>query len=114
LAIQIERELSKKEILELYLNKIFLGNRAYGAEAAAQVYYGKSLKDLTLAQWATLAGVPKAPSSLNPIANPGRALARRNWILGRMRSLRYISQSEFEQAMQEPLGASFHGLMQSV
>src|SRR5690606_6737098 len=114
LAIQIERELTKNEILELYLNKIFLGNRAYGVEAAAQVYYGKSLKDLTLAQWATIASLPKAPSALNPIANPERSLARRNWILGRMRHLNYIGQAEFEQAVQEPVGASFHGLIQSV
>ncbi|MET0377585.1 MAG: penicillin-binding protein 1A [Spongiibacteraceae bacterium] len=114
LAIQIERELGKNEILELYLNKIFLGNRAYGVEAAAQVYFGKSLKELTLAQWAMIASLPKAPSSLNPIANPERALARRNWILGRMRGLDYINQTEFEQAVQEPVGASFHGLMQSV
>lgn len=114
LAIQIERELSKKEILELYLNKIFLGNRAYGVEAAAQVYYGKSLNQLTLAQWAMIASLPKAPSSANPIANPERALARRNWILGRMRGLNYIDQNEFEQAVQEPINASFHGLIQSV
>jgi penicillin-binding protein 1A len=114
LALQIERELGKNEILELYLNKIFLGNRAYGVEAAAQVYYGKSLKDLTLAQWALIAGLPKAPSSLNPIANPERALARRNWILGRMRNLDSITQAEYEQSVQEPLGASLHGLIQSV
>jgi penicillin-binding protein 1A len=114
LALQIERELSKNEILELYLNKIFLGNRAYGVEAAAQVYYGKSLKELTLAQWALIAGLPKAPSTLNPIANPERAQERRNWILGRMRHLNSISQAEYEQAVQEPLGASLHGLIQSV
>ncbi len=114
LAVQIERELSKNEILELYLNKIFLGNRAYGVEAAAQVYFGKSLNQLTLAQWAMIASLPKAPSSLNPIANPERALARRNWILGRMRNLHYITQAEFELAVQEPTGASFHGLIQSV
>lgn len=114
LAILIERELSKNEILELYLNKIFLGNRAYGVEAAAQVYYGKSLKDLSPAQWATIAALPKAPSSLNPIANPERSQARRNWILGRMRGLNYISQEQLEAALLEPLGASFHGLIQSV
>lgn len=114
LAILIERELTKNEILELYLNKIFLGNRAYGVEAAAQVYYGKSLKDLSLAQWATIAALPKAPSSLNPIANPERSQTRRNWILGRMRGLNYITQAELETALLEPLGASFHGLIQSV
>ena len=86
LALQIEKELSKEEILELYINKIYLGNRAYGIEAAAQVYYGKSIRDLTLAQLAMIAGLPKAPSAYNPIINPDRALIRRNWILSRMRT----------------------------
>ena len=84
LAIQIERILEKEEILELYLNKIYLGHRAYGAEAAAQVYYGESIKDLSLPQWAMIAGLPKAPSAYNPITNPERARQRRNWILFRM------------------------------
>ena len=109
LALQIERELSKDEILELYVNKIFLGNRAYGVEAAAQVYYGKSINELTLAQWAMIAGLPKAPSANNPIARPERAVQRRNWILGRMLSLRYIDRAQFDAAAIEPLAASYHG-----
>lgn len=109
LALQIERELPKAEILQLYLNKIFLGNRAYGFEAAAQVYYGQSLTELTLPQWAMLAGLPKAPSAYNPLVNPSRALERRDWILGRMLSLDYIDQDTFQQALETPITASFHG-----
>ena len=109
LALQIEHELSKEEILELYLNKIFLGNRAYGVEAAAQVYYGKTIGELTIAQWAMIAGLPKAPSANNPIAKPERAMARRNWILGRMHHLGYIDQRQHDQAVAEPLNASYHG-----
>jgi penicillin-binding protein 1A len=77
-------ELTKDEILELYVNKIYLGNRAYGIEAAAQVYYGKSIRDVSLAQMAMIAGLPKAPSRFNPLANPARSKERRDWILGRM------------------------------
>ena len=77
LALQIERELDKNRILELYLNKIYLGNRAYGIAAAAQVYYDKPVTELSLAQMAMLAGLPKAPSAYNPLANPERALIRR-------------------------------------
>ncbi len=109
LALQIERELPKEEILELYLNKIFLGNRAYGIEAAAQVYYGESIGQLTLAQLAMIAGLPKAPSTFNPIVNPSRALLRRNWILGRMHELDYIDQSQLQRAIESPLVASYHG-----
>lgn len=109
LALQIEHELSKEEILELYLNKIFLGNRAYGVEAAAQVYYGKSINELTIAQWAMIASLPKAPSANNPIAKPERAIQRRNWILGRMRYLGYIDQQQHDLAVREPLNASYHG-----
>jgi penicillin-binding protein 1A len=109
LALQIERELSKDEILELYVNKIFLGNRAYGVEAAAQVYYGKPINELSLGQWAMIAGLPKAPSANNPIARPERAAERRNWILGRMLGLGYINRAQHEAATQEPLGASYHG-----
>ena len=93
LALKIERELSKDEILELYINKIFLGHRAYGVGAAAQVYYGKTLDELTLAQTAMIAGLPKAPSRYNPVANPSRAVSRRNYVLGRMRELEFIDQS---------------------
>ena len=109
LALQIEHELTKEEILELYLNKIFLGNRAYGVEAAAQVYYGQSIQELSIAQWAMIAGLPKAPSSNNPIANPERAMERRNWILGRMRYLDYINDAQYNSAVSEPLNASYHG-----
>lgn len=109
LALQIERELPKEEILELYLNKIFLGNRAYGVEAAAQVYYGKPLAELNLAQLAMIAGLPKAPSSYNPIINPERALVRRNWILGRMHELGYIDKAQLEEAINSPITASYHG-----
>jgi penicillin-binding protein 1A len=109
LALQIERYLSKEQILELYLNKIFLGNRAYGVEAAAQTYYGKPISELTLGQWATLAGIPKSPSTANPLANPERARARRNWILGRMLQLDYIDQAQYQAAIAEPIDASYHG-----
>jgi penicillin-binding protein 1A len=109
LAIKIEQELSKPEILELYINKIYLGNRAYGFKAAAQSYYGKDLKDLNLAQLAMCAGLPKAPSRYNPIANAGRALIRRDWILNRMHFLNKISNDELEAAINEPVTARYHG-----
>lgn len=109
LALQIERELDKNQIIELYLNKIFLGNRAYGVEAAAQVYYGKSIDQLNLAQWAMIAGIPKAPSSSNPLANPERARDRRNWILGRMLHLGHIDQTQYATAVRAPVDASYHG-----
>ena len=108
LALEIERELSKDEILELYINKIFLGNRAYGIGAAAQVYYGVDVNKLTLAQMATLAGLPKAPSTNNPVANPDRAKIRRDWILGRMLKLGYIYQKQYDSEILEPLNASYH------
>ncbi|TFH43677.1 MAG: peptidase, partial [Lysobacterales bacterium] len=82
LALKIEKELTKDDILELYFNKIFLGHRAYGVEAAALVYYGSSLDELSVAQTAMIAGLPKAPSRFNPIVNPERAMARRNYVLG--------------------------------
>ena len=108
LALQIERELSKNEILELYVNKIYLGNRAYGIEAAAQVYYGKSIRDVSLSQMAMIAGLPKAPSRFNPLVNPTRALERRDWILGRMHSLGRIDQQRYEEALAEPINVSYH------
>lgn len=114
LALKIERELSKQEILELYLNKIYLGNRAYGVKAAAQVYYGLPLGELSLAQTAMIAGLPKAPSRYNPIANPSRAVARRNYVLGRMYALGYINQQDLQQAIAEPATARFHGQMVEV
>ncbi|GAA5315750.1 MAG: penicillin-binding protein 1A [Candidatus Pelagadaptatus aseana] len=109
LALQIESELSKEEILELYINKIYLGNRAYGIQSAAKVYYGKDIRELDLAQLAMIAGLPKAPSTFNPIVNPERALIRRNWILGRMLSLGMIDASQHNDAVKAPVTASFHG-----
>lgn len=103
LALQIERDLSKEEILELYLNKIFLGNRAYGVGAAAQVYFGKDLADLDLAQVALLAGLPKAPSRDNPAVNPERARERRDYVLRRMRELGYVSELDYQAALAEPV-----------
>jgi penicillin-binding protein 1A len=108
LALQMERILTKEEILELYVNKIFLGNRAYGIAAAAEVYYNKPLEELTLAEKAMIAGLPKAPSSFNPLANPERSLIRRNWILYRMRQLGNIDQATYEAAVQEPVTARRH------
>ena len=108
LAFKIERELSKNEILELYLNKIFLGNRAYGFAAAAQVYYGKALPELTLPEMAMLAGLPKAPSRNNPLANPESAQDRRNYVLRRMLKLHYIDAASYTEAINTPLAASKH------
>jgi penicillin-binding protein 1A len=109
LAIKIEQELTKEEILTLYLNKIYLGNRAYGVKAASQVYYGKPVNELSIAQIAMISGLPKAPSTFNPIINPSRALLRRNWIIGRMLSLGKIDQTEHDAAITEPVSASYHG-----
>ena len=109
LAVKIERDLSKDEILELYLNKIFLGHRAYGIGAAARVYYGKDLQDLTLAQIAMIAGLPKAPSSTNPVTNPKAALDRRAYVLGRMLKLRFIDQPAYDEAVNSPITARLHG-----
>lgn len=110
LALEIEKTLSKDEILELYFNVIFLGHRAYGVNAASQIYYGKNLDELTLAQAAMVAGLPKAPSKYNPIANPERAKERRDWILGRMLKLGFIEPYDFEQAIEQPVTASLHGV----
>lgn len=103
LALQMERILSKQQIFELYVNKIYLGQGAYGAATAAEVYFGKSLDKLTLPEAATIAGLPKAPSTLNPIANPERSLIRRNWILLRMRDLGYIDENQYKEAIQAPI-----------
>ncbi len=110
LALQIEQKLTKEEILELYVNKIYLGNRAYGIQAAARVYYGKDISELNLAQLAMIAGLPKAPSAYNPLANPERSLVRRNWILGRMLELGAIDQLTHDHTVQAPITASYHGL----
>ena len=108
LALKIERELSKEKILELYLNKIYLGNRSYGVAAAAQVYYGAPLEELTLAQVAMIAGLPKAPSRYNPIVNPERAIMRRNYVLSRMRQLGFITDDEYAIAREVPVSAQLH------
>ncbi len=109
LAFRIEEVLTKEEILSLYANKMFLGKTAYGFAAAAQVYYGKNLQDLSLSQIAMVAGLPKAPSAYNPIANPKRATERRNWILGRMLKLNSISYQEYQEAIIEVDNAFYHG-----
>ncbi len=114
LALRIEHELTKAEILTLYANKIYLGNRAYGIEAAAQVYYGKSIGELSVAQLAMIAGLPKAPSAYNPIVNPERALIRRNWILQRMNKLGYLEDEAYQLAREEPISASYHGYQADV
>ena len=108
LALQIERELSKDTIFELYLNKIYLGNRAYGLAAASRVYYDKPVNELSLAQMAMIAGLPKAPSAYNPLADPERALSRRDWILGRMKELGYITEDAWSLAIQAPITASYY------
>jgi penicillin-binding protein 1A len=108
LAIKIDRELPKDKILELYLNKIYLGSRAYGVAAAAQVYYGKSLSGLTLAQMAMIAGLPKAPSAINPLANPTAAIKRRSHVLSRMLSEGYITQAQYDEAIVQPITAKYH------
>mgnify|MGYP002362578262 FL=1 len=103
LARKIEQNLSKEEILTLYVNKIFLGKNAYGIAAAAKIYYNKSLDQLSIAQMAMISGLPKAPSKYNPVVNPTRALERRNWILGRMLQLGSINQSQYQKAIAEPI-----------
>ncbi len=109
LALEIEQVLSKDEILQLYLNRSFLGNRAYGIGAAAQVYYGKELSELTLPEMAMIAGLPQAPSTQNPIRNPKAAKQRRNTVLWRMKDAGYISEAEYQEARQAPLTARYHG-----
>jgi penicillin-binding protein 1A len=109
LAWHMEQLLSKQEILELYLNKVALGHRAFGFGAAAQVYYGKSLNELTLAQIATIAGLPQAPSALNPISSPERSVIRRRIVLLRMLDEEYINQKQFEQAANAPVTAKKYG-----
>ncbi len=110
LALKIEQEISKEEILELYLNKIYLGHRSYGVSAAAQVYYGKNINELRLDQMAMIAGLPKAPSTNNPIRNKRKAMTRRNYVLGRMLELGYIGKVDYEKATAIVDDASWHGL----
>ncbi|AQM18641.1 penicillin-binding protein 1A [Vibrio anguillarum] len=109
IAIHIEQLLTKKEILELYLNKIYLGYRSYGIGAAAQVYFGKEVKDLTLSEIALIAGLPKAPSTMNPIYSLDRATNRRNVVLQRMLDEKYITPAQYAQARSEPLMSKYHG-----
>ncbi|GAB6068460.1 penicillin-binding protein 1A [Methylothermus subterraneus] len=106
LARKIEKALSKEEILELYLNKIYLGQHAYGVAAAAQIYYGKSLAELNLAESAMLAGIPKAPSRFNPAADPERAKARRDYVLKRMLELGFIGEEQYQKALLSPVAVS--------
>ncbi len=103
LAYKIENSLSKDEILELYVNQIFLGQRAYGFAAAAQIYFGKPLAQIDIAEAAMLAGLPKAPSAFNPVANPKRARTRQLYVLRRMHELRFISDAQLKQAQDTPL-----------
>lgn len=109
LALKIEKELTKNEILELYLNKIYFGKHAYGIAAAAAVYYGKKVEELSLAQMATLAGLPQAPSSINPINSPQAALKRRNLVLDNMLSNGYITNEQYQEATLEPIETFYHG-----
>lgn len=108
LALHVESTLSKEEILELYLNKIFFGHRAYGISAAAALYYNKELDQLSVAEMAMLAGIPKAPSTNNPVSNPERARERRDYILGRMRELGYIDEAQYQVALATPDKAMLH------
>ena len=114
LAYRLEKVYRKEEIFEFYVNRIFFGNRAYGIAAASEVYYGKPLHQLNLAQWAMIAALPKAPSSINPLVNPKRALTRRNWILKRMLDLGFIHIEQFNLAVDAPLTATYHGLVSEV
>ncbi|NOQ63612.1 MAG: PBP1A family penicillin-binding protein [Methyloprofundus sp.] len=106
LSFQIEQEYTKDEILELYINKIYLGQRSYGVAAAAEIYYNRPLAELTLAELSMIAGLPKAPSSYNPISNPKRALLRRNYVLSRMLELTYITKAEYDNAYNASITAT--------
>ena len=103
LAFKIEASLSKDEILQIYINQIYLGQRAYGFASAAQIYFGKALKDISLPEAAMLAGLPKAPSSFNPVVNPKRAKQRQLYVLRRMHELGHITDAQFDQAQKAPL-----------
>jgi penicillin-binding protein 1A len=105
LAFKIEHSFSKEQILELYVNQIYLGQRAYGFAAASQIYFGKALSQLSLAETAMLAGLPKAPSLYNPVANPQRAKQRQQYVLRRMTELGYIDATQYEDALKTPLRA---------
>src|SRR5271169_4063959 len=109
ISLLMEAEFSKEEIFSLYVNKIFLGQRAYGVGAAAEVYFGKGLDQLSIAEMATLAGIPTAPSTVNPVANPEAAKVRRAHVLGRMLDLNYITPAEYETAKSSPMESRLHG-----
>ncbi|MDP1607645.1 MAG: transglycosylase domain-containing protein, partial [Rhodocyclaceae bacterium] len=106
LAFKIENSLSKDEILQIYINQIYLGQRAYGFSSAARIYFGKELKELSIAETAMLAGLPKAPSAYNPVANPKRAQLRQQYVLRRMQQLDYINAAQFAEARDQPLHVS--------
>ncbi|MGX2039481.1 penicillin-binding protein 1A [Methylocaldum sp. MU1018] len=108
LSFKIESELTKEQILELYLNKIYFGHHAYGVVAAAQVYYGKAISELELDEVAMIAGLPKAPSAFNPVTNPDRALSRRNYVLRRMQKLGFIDDQAYQDAIGRPVTAKLH------
>ncbi|SFR63772.1 penicillin-binding protein 1A [Thiomicrospira sp. ALE5] len=110
LSFKIEQSLTKQEIMALYLNQIFLGHRSYGVAAAANTYYGKPLHELDIHEFAMIAGLPKAPSAFNPIANPARATIRRNYVLRRMHELGYISDAQFVAAQAEPIEVTLRGV----
>jgi penicillin-binding protein 1A len=109
ISLLMEAEFSKEEIFSLYVNKIFLGQRAYGVGAAAEVYFGKTLDQLSIAEMATLAGIPTAPSTVNPVASPEAAKVRRAHVLGRMLDLSYITQAEYNEAKASPMESRLHG-----
>jgi len=109
ISLLMEAEFTKEEIFSLYVNKIFLGQRAYGVGAAAEVYFGKTLDQLTVAEMATLAGIPTAPSVVNPVASPEAAMVRRAHGLGRMLELNYITQAEYDEAKNSPMESRLHG-----
>lgn len=113
-ALKIDFSFTKEEIFELYVNQIFLGNRAYGIKAAAEIYYDKNLADLNLAQYAMIAALPKAPSRINPLINPRKAINRRNYVLRRMLALEFINQAQFDIASSAPVTASFSGISPEV
>ena len=113
-ALKIDFSFTKEEIFELYVNQIFLGNRAYGIKAAAEIYYDKNLEDLNLAQYAMIAALPKAPSRINPLINPRKAINRRNYVLRRMLALEFIDKTQFDVASSAPVTASFSGISPEV
>src|SRR5450830_1456660 len=113
LAYKIEQTLTKDQILELYMNQVYLGQRAYGFGSAARVYFGKSIKDVSIAQAAMLAGLPQAPSSVNPVVNAKRAQQRQHLVLTRMRDLGYISEVQYKSALQEKIHVLAEGPLNS-